>query len=365
MKITFVLPTPTLNGGVRVVAIYAGKLQDRGHDVRVVFSARRHDTLRARMRRLVRGQWGPDPRTAGLTYFENLGIPRQVVDPDLDLENEIPDSDVVVATWWRTALLVNALSPRKGAKAYFLQHYETHAGLPIERVKETWALPLHKIVVHRWLAEVAADEYGDHDVSVAPNSVDTDLFFAPPRGKQPVPTVGMMYSETPFKGCDTALRAVELARRTVPELRLVAFGAHPPGESLPLPPGTHFECRPPQPRIRELYAQCDAWLFSSRSEGFGLPILEAMACRTPVIGTPTGTAPDHLDEGRGILVPIDDAEAMADAIVRMARMPEPEWRAMSDAAHAKVTSYTWDDAADLFEAGLHRAREKHRAASRV
>jgi glycosyltransferase involved in cell wall biosynthesis len=216
-------------------------------------------------------------------------------------------------------------------------------------------LPLHKVVVHRWLADIARDEYGDNDVSVAPNSVDTVLFNAPPRGKQAVPTIGMMYSETAFKGCDVALRAVEIARQTRPEIRLVAFGALPPSEKLPLPPGTEFVLSPPQTQIRDIYASCDAWLFSSRTEGFGLPILESMACRTPVIGTPCGAAPDLLDEGRGILVPFEDPEAMAAAILRVADMPEPEWKAMSEAAHAEAMGYTWEHATELFERALMKA----------
>ncbi len=36
-------------------------------------------------------------------------------------------------------------------------------------------------------------------------------------------------------------------------------------------------------------------------------------------------------------------------------MPEPEWRAMSDKAHATAVGYTWDDAADQFEVGAYES----------
>jgi glycosyltransferase involved in cell wall biosynthesis len=104
-----------------------------------------------------------------------------------------------------------------------------------------------------------------------------------------------------------------------------------------------------------VYARCDAWLFASRSEGFGLPLLEAMACRTPTIATPTGAAPELAEAGGGVLVPFEDPRAMAAEIVRMVTLPDADWRRASDAAHAAATRYTWADAAVLFEAALSPA----------
>lgn len=361
MRIVFVLPNPTLNGGMRVVAVYARRLQDRGHRVTIAFHARSPQGLRKRIRAL-RHKWSGAQKRAR-AFFDGLGVPQIRVRAERErLEDVIPDADAVVATWWRTAEEVAALSPAKGAKTYFLQHYEIHPGLPIDRVKATWSLPLHKIVVHRWLADVARDEYGDTDVSVVPNSVDTNLFDSPPRGKQPRPTVGTMYSAATFKRCDVAIGAVEIARRTRPDLRFLAFGAIPPAPELPLPPGTEYAQSPPQTQIRDTYAQCDAWLFASECEGFGLPVLEAMACRTPVIGTPTGIANDVLTEGKGILVPLNDPEAMARAILRIADMPDAEWRAMSEAAHAEASQYTWDHATTLFEQALQTAIDRRTGA---
>ena len=37
---------------------------------------------------------------------------------------DVPDGDLIIATWWETAEWVNALSPNKGAKVYFIQHHE-------------------------------------------------------------------------------------------------------------------------------------------------------------------------------------------------------------------------------------------------
>ena len=85
-----------------------------------------------------------------------------------------------------------------------------------------------------------------------------------------------------------------------------------------MPADCRFVYRPEQTRLAALYARCDVWLFASRQDSFGLPILEAMACRTPVLGTPTGIMPHLAPEGGGILTKMGDPASMAAAIVRVA-----------------------------------------------
>src|SRR5437763_1545621 len=61
-----------------------------------------------------------------------------------------------------------------------------------------------------------------------------------------------------------------------------------------------------------------------------------------------------LNQGGGILVPMEDPQAMADAIVRVLTLSESAWKEMSDNAHATANRYTWEDATDRFEAVLMR-----------
>src|SRR5207253_2850014 len=135
----------------------------------------------------------------------------------------------------------------------------------------------------------------------------------------------------------------------LPNLYLKSFGATEIFDDLPLPPNTDYTRHPAQEKIRDIYAACDAWLFASRSEGFGLPILEAMACRTPVIATPAGAAPELLSRGGGILVKPEDPQEMARAIERVCAMDDASWRAMSDIAYRTATSYSWEDATPRLE----------------
>lgn len=364
MRITFVAPPPDLSGGIRVIAIYAERLQRRGHSVLIVHPPNAQPTVIRRVKNAVRGRgWKRVPRVYP-SHFDSLSVPRRVLEQWRPVDaRDVPDADVVVATWWETAEWVNALPASKGAKAYFIQHYEVHEGQPIERVKRTWTFPMTKIAVAQWLADLARSEFGDPGAIVVPNSVDLDQFNAPPRDKQAVPTIGFIYAEHRWKGADLAVEGIRLAQATVPQLRGVSFGMARPTDALPLPPNTDFRYLPQQHELRAQYARCDAWIVASRSEGFGLPLLEAMACRTPVVATPTGAAPELLARGGGILVDHEHARGIADAILQIARMTPSEWRVMSDAAHATAHAYTWDDATDRFEQALLRARQLSAAAA--
>lgn len=359
MKITFVLPTLSLTGGIRVISIFAELLRKRGHEVFVISVPHAQASLRQQVKSLLRGRgWISTPEKEP-SFFDNLDVEHKITDRWRPIEDkDVPDADVVVATWWETAEWVAKLSPSKGAKAYFIQHHEVFDYLPKGRVEATWMLPMHKITISQWLVELARTNYGDSQVSLAPPSVDTKQFYACPRNKQSVPTIGMMYSTTYWKGTDIALKAFSLAAQKIPNLRLVAFGTDAPSSELPLPINAEYVIQPDQDTLKDYYSKCDAWLLASRSEGFGLPIVEAMACRTPVISTQVGAAREILSGGSGILVRPEDPEAMAQAIERICHLPNSEWQAMSEAAYAKVVNYTWEDATAHFEAGLKVAVDK-------
>ena len=74
--------------------------------------------------------------------------------------------------------------PGKGQRRFLLQGYETSPGRWNSAIDAAWRLPLHKIVVSKWLVDLARDRFGDLNVHYIPNSVDTEQFYAPARGKQ-------------------------------------------------------------------------------------------------------------------------------------------------------------------------------------
>lgn len=358
MKITFVTPLASFGGGIRAVAMYAGELSKLGHEVTVVSTGPKWLPLKHRVGHLLRGKgwWRPKRTASHLDAIPNIRR-RTLERYEPITAAHLPDGDAVIATWWETAEWVSRVPASKGLKFYFVQHHEVvFDNQPVQRVAASYRLPLHKICCAPWLQQLMGNVYGDPTAEYVPYGVDHQIFNAPPRGKQPRPTVGLMYASAAFKGLDVAIHACELVRQQVPDLRVISFGeSRPTGAyQLPLPDWFEFEHQPSQKRLAEIYRSCDAWLFPSRCEGFGLPVLEAMACRTPVIGTPTGVAPQLLPEGGGILTKMGDPTSMAAAMLRVARMGEDEWQTFSSAAAQSVSRFRWESSAKQYEGCLIR-----------
>jgi glycosyltransferase involved in cell wall biosynthesis len=359
MRITFVLPFAGLAGGIRVLAIYAERLKRRGHKVFVI-STPVDMPMRRKVKSFVLGRGWPGLRREP-SHFDGVDVEHKILErvrPVVDAD--VPDADVVLTTYYTTAYGVQRLSPAKGAKAIFIQNYEIEEGKPNPKLDATWRMPMHKITISKWLVDLAREKFGDHVVSHIPNSVDTDRFHAPPRGKNSVPTVGLLYHSFSLKGCATSFKAIKQVKSAIPSLRLICFGAERPSLRLPVPQFAEYYYRPPQNKLRDLYAQCDVWLCGSNVEGFHLPPLEAMACRCPVVSTRVGGPLDIVEEGvNGHLVDVKDVNALAERVMHVLNLPELRWKQMSDAAFETAIRYSWDDATELFEQALEFAVARH------
>ena len=354
MKINFIVPALNNTGGIRVVAIYASYLADAGHEVNVISPNKRNHTIRRRISYFLKGQGWSGGAHFSSAFFTNPKVNVQILNKWRPVDSsEVPDADIVIATFWNTAEWVNSYPSNKGKKIYFIQHYEVHPWLPIDRVKATLNYNFKKIVVSNWIKQVLENNFlNQSSISVVPNGVDLNQFYSGERNKQKEVTVGFFYSEREFKGCTTINEAIRIARKTYPELRVVAMGMKKPEKVIPLPKNTIFYENPPQDKIKEIYSKCDVWLFGSKSEGFGLTILEAMACKTPVIGTKAGAAPELLAGAGNMLVDIDDSEEMAKMIIKIIEMSPSEWLLLSKKSLEVATNNDWVENAKKFEKEL-------------
>ncbi|MFT5573983.1 MAG: hypothetical protein ACI9FR_002919 [Cryomorphaceae bacterium] len=162
MKITFVAPSLNLTGGLRVISVYADLLAKRGHEVTVISPGRHTPSLVQRIKSIL--SWRGYKFRSGfdVSYFVDVRYCLKVLPESRAIISEdLPDADVIIATFWKTAEWVATLPERKGRKTYFVQHIETHPWMPIDRVESTYRLNFPTIAVAKWIAETLA-EYRKH-----------------------------------------------------------------------------------------------------------------------------------------------------------------------------------------------------------
>ena len=93
----------------------------------------------------------------------------------------------------------------------------------------------------------------------------------------------------------------------------------------------------------ELYRNASVFVYPSIAEGFGLPVLEAMACGAPVVTT-TGSAPEEIAGDAAVLVPPGDVRRLGDAISRV--LADDAFAAgLRRRGTERARSFTWTDAA--------------------
>lgn len=102
-----------------------------------------------------------------------------------------------------------------------------------------------------------------------------------------------------------------------------------------------------------LYHALDIYVSPSRDEGGPAGVLEAMASGVSVVSTRTGMAADLIEPGKsGLLAPVGDAGALADAILRLVEVPTLR---ASMASHASMTiaGYDWSVVAQRYTSELY------------
>jgi glycosyltransferase involved in cell wall biosynthesis len=108
-------------------------------------------------------------------------------------------------------------------------------------------------------------------------------------------------------------------------------------------------------RLEALYVSADLFVLPSRYEGYGMGFAEAIAHGLPVIGTNAGAIPDTVPAGTGLLVPPDDAPALAAALRRLIADADERGRLAAAARAAAAQLPTWADSAVLFARAIEAA----------
>jgi glycosyltransferase involved in cell wall biosynthesis len=101
-----------------------------------------------------------------------------------------------------------------------------------------------------------------------------------------------------------------------------------------------------------LYEKADIFVLPSRYEGYGMAIAEALAHGIPVVATRVGAIPEVVPEDAGILVPVDDPEALAESLRRLIAYPAVRREFTDKAVLAASRFARWRDTADRIASAL-------------
>jgi L-malate glycosyltransferase len=298
MRVCYVAPHLELGGGAKVIFQHAQLLAATGNQVVVVGG-------------------GPLPEWApgGVDYLDyGTGLP------------DLPEQDLIIATFWTTLAIARRLDA--GPVAHFCQGYEgdlEHLRPVLGEIEAVYSEPVPAIAVTPYLADFLHRRFG-RESAVVPPALDPR--FRPrlrlfPARLPWIAVPGIFEAEV--KGVPTALAAIRLLREAGVPCRVLRLSLFPlsQAERELLEPDL-FLCRVSPEDAAEALRSCDLLLFPSRSgEGFGLPLLEAMASQVPVVASEIPST--RFIAGASCLVPAGDAAAFAEAAGTLLRQPRL-WR---------------------------------------
>lgn len=292
MKINLIVPFKRLSGGIRVAFFYANDLTARGHDVMcylpmVSYPGKGQSPL-FRLKASVSNTFKPEH------WFERK-FPLKAV-PKIAAPFIRP-ADVTIATAWQTAYDVAALPAQCGEKVYFVQDYEVFNGEAAE-VDQSYRLGLHTITITRQLADFLRQRFSV-DAAVCYNGLEASEFLSGGKPERGAPSVIMLCHESAHKGTQEGLVVIQQLKQVYPALQVNLFGRKRVEH---LPPYATFLENPARTDLMALYRASDVYLFTSKIEAWGLPVLEAMANQCAVVGFRVGALAEIADGTNAVAV---------------------------------------------------------------
>lgn len=330
MRIAYLLPLPELNGGNKVIFQHIELLRAHGAEVTVLCEGPK-----------------PDWIDSGATYVDYAAAPPKVASQDL-----------VIATYWTT--LRTARGFALGPLAHFCQGYEgglIHLRPVLREIEEVYSWQLPTLTVTPHLGGLLRDRFGRESRVVSP---PLDPLFRPgwrlgPRRRPWIAIPGIFEAEV--KGIATALEAVRRLRQGGIPCRVLRFSILPLSEEerVLLEPDRYL-CGVPPRVIAEALRACDLLFLPSRAEeGFGLPLLEAMASKIPAVASRIPSTV-YITEGAVPLVPPGEAAAFAEA-ARELLSSRSAWRRARESGYEASRRFLPEAVAPKLYEAVRWARE--------
>jgi glycosyltransferase involved in cell wall biosynthesis len=345
-KINFILPfyPSKPGGGTKIMYEYANRLAANGYGVSVIHAIKRpfkKSKTPVWFRYLILKLRGRP------TWFKFHPTINWLLVTEVNNQS-VPDADATVSTWWQMAYSIHLLQASKGKKINLIQDYETWSG-NVEKVHESYTLPIHHVVIAKYLFEKVVSISGIAPTHI-PNAIDTNIFnIQTPIDARNPHSVVMLYSEEPRKGSNYGIRALTELKKEFPLLEVSLFSVYK--RTVHIPNWMNYHYRPDD--LVAIYNRHAIFLSPSLGEGWALPPAEAMACGCAVTCTNIGGHRDYAIHGEtALLVSPENVEEITAAL--KALLVNQTYRVkMASQGHLAINShFSWEMSVKKFETVL-------------
>ena len=341
--ITFIFPGHAKYpcGGNKVVNEHANRLAADGHEVHIVYAGSLFWAKKSLYFKLTNCYRYIERLFKGYSCRGWFALDKRVKEHfTLSLNyRHVPKSDIYICTSPYTAMYVKDYPTDN--KYYFIQGYENWGNVSDEILRSTYHYPLKRIAISKWLQRIIREE--EHEpCALVPNGFDMDYF------KQTIPyeekdkyMVSMIYHTMELKDCPCAFEALKMVKERYPQLRVNIFGT--PERPADLPEWYEYHQRPDRDTHNRIYNESAIFIGTSKVEGWGLPIGEAMICGAAVACTDNPGYLEMAKDGETALVsPVHDHEALAKNIMRLIEDDGLRLR-IAQAGHKYILQFTWEE----------------------
>ncbi len=194
-------------------------------------------------------------------------------------------------------------------------------------------IPEEKVTV---IPLAASDNFNPQDDEVVENTLA--------KYKIKKPYVLSVATQEPRKNLQKLLDAFEEVLKEKPDAHLVLTGKYGWGGGMRSPGNVIWTNYVSEEDLVSLYSGCQVFIYPSLYEGFGLPILEAMACGAPVIAS-NNSSMEEVGKDAAILIDPRNEKQIAKAIEFVLNLNPEDYQKMVNASLDRAKEYSWEKTA--------------------
>jgi starch synthase len=219
--------------------------------------------------------------------------------------------------------------------------------MPVEQKRHEMTLADLTLVPSRYAETTIREFYPHKDIARAPYGVDAEFWTPGPINKTPGPLQFIYAGHASLrKGTPLLIEAWSKAELRDAELTLVGHWMLADSKRRSLPPGIKWFPPCASQALRDRYRESDVFVFPSFAEGFGLVLLEAMACGLPAISSEATIGPEIITAGSGFISPTGDLDRLVE-LLRWCDRHRDELPAMGREARSLAERCTWSNYRNL------------------